>query len=123
MSTMKNLPQSHRVAELTPTVRVSASCLWSFGFVDAQQLHELVAPGLIRRDDALGAEVLNHAFVGVVGGADTFCIFQYLDEHIEGHRFDPHAAPAGKRAENLEGLRSEERRVGKECRSGWSYKK
>src|SRR6185436_11070631 len=38
--------------------------------IDAEHLDELVAPGLIRRDDSLRTQVLQHPLVAVVGRTD-----------------------------------------------------
>src|SRR5574342_142458 len=36
-------------------------------FIDPHELHKLVPPRLVGRDDSFRAQILQHAFVGVVG--------------------------------------------------------
>src|SRR4051812_39153006 len=54
-------------------------------FVDSHELDELVALRLVRRDDALGPQVLQHPRVGVVGSADFRGGGQRLLEIGDGH--------------------------------------
>jgi len=76
----------HRIAQAGPNDTTVGTLVrpvcrrepsWALGttlradFVDAYELDEFIPARLIRRHNALGPEVLQHPFVGVVGGANV----------------------------------------------------
>ncbi len=68
-------------------------------FVNADQLHQLVTAGLIRWDDALGSQVLQHPIVRVIRRPDFGNRGQNGLQPRHGHRFLANRAPNGNEPE------------------------